>query len=568
MKRLLCSLLACCAGIGLSAAQHVIRVAPEAGDMTRKLQAAIEQARDYRGQEVVIELQNADYHLYRQSATARTYYCSNTTSETENPDPTKHIGLWFNEQKNITVEGNGARLVTHGELTSFVIDHSENIRLRNLTVTAADPTVPELTVTEVGEHHLTVRIHPQSRYEIDSEGRFAFVGDSWRLSQGIAQTYDPEQDITWRSWSPLSGLRKAIELEPGLLRFVYDSRPQARAGQVFQMRDGIRDEVCGLIQYSKDVTLEQIRFAFLGNFSVLSQMSENLTYRHLSLEPEPGSGRTNAGFADFVHMSGCKGRIVIEHCRFNGAHDDPINVHGTHLAVQQFVAPNQVLVRYMHPQTYGFQSFLPGNEIDFTDAHSLLPVASARVKEAEMKSEREILITLTKPVPDEIREKTELVVENTTYTPEVIIRDNYFGRVPTRGVLISTRRKVLIENNTFFRTQMSGILIADDARSWFESGMVRDVTIRGNQFIECSTPVIFIAPENDRNEGFVHRNIRIENNRFVLRGADAISAKSVDGLQIRNNLFTSPQSVTQEQLIHTNECNDVTIEDNIIETRH
>ena len=122
MKRLLCSLLACCAGIGLSAAQHVIRVAPEAGDMTRKLQAAIEQARDYRGQEVVIELQNADYHLYRQSATARTYYCSNTTSETENPDPTKHIGLWFNEQKNITVEGNGARLVTHGELTSFVID--------------------------------------------------------------------------------------------------------------------------------------------------------------------------------------------------------------------------------------------------------------------------------------------------------------------------------------------------------------------------------------------------------------------------------------------------------------
>ena len=274
MKRLLCSLLACCAGIGLSAAQHVIRVAPEAGDMTRKLQAAIEQARDYRGQEVVIELQNADYHLYRQSATARTYYCSNTTSETENPDPTKHIGLWFNEQKNITVEGNGARLVTHGELTSFVIDHSENIRLRNLTVTAADPTVPELTVTEVGEHHLTVRIHPQSRYEIDSEGRFAFVGDSWRLSQGIAQTYDPEQDITWRSWSPLSGLRKAIELEPGLLRFVYDSRPQARAGQVFQMRDGIRDEVCGLIQYSKDVTLEQIRFAFLGNFSVLSQMKE------------------------------------------------------------------------------------------------------------------------------------------------------------------------------------------------------------------------------------------------------------------------------------------------------
>ena len=62
--------------------------------------------------------------------------------------------------------------------------------------------------------------------------------------------------------------------------------------------------------------------------------------------------------------------------------------------------------------------------------------------------------------------------------------------------------------------QMSGIFIADDARSWFESGMVRDVTIRNNNFIECGAPVILIAPENKCNDGYVHRNITITNNLF------------------------------------------------------
>lgn len=563
MKKIL--LIIVCALFVLTAtAQNIIKVSPEKGDMTTKLQVAVEKARSYNGKAVVIELQNADYNIHRESSSQILYHISNTASEKENPNQTKHIGLWLKGLKNVTIDGKGAHLVTHGEMTSFVIDQCENIILRNFTVTAADPTVPELTVTEVGERHMTVRIHPRSRYQI-KDGKFSFVGDNWSLSDGIAQSYDPEKDITWRSWSPLNGLRKAIELEPNLLRFIYDKAPQARPGLTFQMRDGIRDQACGLIQFSKNVTLDNLHLDFLGNFGIVGQMSENITYRNMAFEPEAGSGRTCAGFADFVQMSGCKGKITIENSRFSGAHDDPINIHGTHLAVTEFLAPNQIVVKYMHHQTYGFQSFLPGNMIEFIDPHTLLSLSSAKVKKAEMKNEREITITLDKPVTSKVKETEGLVIENVTYTPEVEIRGNYFSRIPTRGILVSTRRKVIIEDNTFFRMQMSGILIADDARSWFESGMVRDVTIRNNDFIECGGPVIFIAPENDRNEGYVHRNITIANNRFRLTGTDAISAKSVDGLKITDNLFLTPKASTTEELIKTRECKDVTIEGNIIQ---
>lgn len=563
MKKTFLILVTFCAATLTLPAQNVIRLAPERGDMTNKIQTAIEKVKSYNGRPVIIELQNADYHIYRESSSHQLYHISNTTSEQENPNQTKHIGLWLKNLQNLTIDGKGARIITHGEITGFAIDQCKNIQLKNMTITAADPTVPELTVTEVGEKHMNVRIHPQSKYVIEN-GQFSFIGHHWKLSKGIAQIYNAQDDITWRSWSPLSDLQKAIELEPNLLRFIYNQPPQAKVGMVFQMRDAIRDEVCGLIQYSKDVTLENIHFAFLGNFGLVGQVSENLTYRHLTFEPEFGSGRTCAGFADFIQMSGCKGKILIENSRFSGAHDDPINIHGTHLRITEFPAPDKIVLKYMHPQTYGFQSFFQENEIEFIHPNTLLPLATAKVKKAEMKNEREIIVTLNRTIPQNLKTIPNLVVENVTYTPEVIVRNNFFSRIPSRGLLVTTRRKVLIEKNTFFRMQMSGILIANDARSWFESGMVRDITIRDNHFIECGTPVIFIAPENNRNEGYVHRNIHIDNNRFQLKGTDAIHAKSVDGLHITNNLFLTPNNAGIEKLIKIQECNDTIIKGNIV----
>ena len=447
--------LAFCTLFAISAsAQNIIYVKADSYDMTEKLQAAIDKARNNHGRTVTIELQNADYHIFRNSSTHKAYYISNTTSESENPDVTKHVGLWMKGLKNLIIDGKGAHLITHGEMTSFVIDGCENVTLKNLTIDSADPTVPELTVAETGSRHLNVLIHPQSKYKVEN-GKFSFFGDSWSLTGGIAQTYDRNADITWRSWSPLQGMTKAIELEPGLLRFNYSSEPQAKSGWVFQMRDGIRDEACGLIQYSRNITLEDMHLAFLGNFGIVGQMSDNITYRRLTFSPEEESGRTSAGFADFVQMSGCKGKILIEDSRFCGAHDDPINIHGTHLAVKEFKSPTQMVVRYMHPQTYGFQSFLTGNEIEIVDPYTLMPLTSCKVKKAVLKNPREIELTFAKTIPLEIRKKKELVVENVTYTPEVIIRNNYFSRIPTRGLLVTTRRKVTIENNTFFRMRAS-----------------------------------------------------------------------------------------------------------------
>ena len=137
------------------------------------------------------------------------------------------------------------------------------------------------------------------------------------------------------------------------------------------------------------------------------------------------------------------------------------------------------------------------------------------------------------------------------------------SRIPTRGFLITTRRRVLVEDNEFRNTHMSAILLEDDARGWYESGCVRNMTIRGNRFIGCGEPVIHINPRNTVANDSVHRNIRIENNEFVLRGATSIKARSTRGLRVTGNTIYSGREADDGLSVQTSDCADVLIEKNV-----
>ena len=43
--------------------------------------------------------------------------------------------------------------------------------------------------------------------------------------------------------------------------------------------------------------------------------------------------------------------------------NDAINCHGTYLRIVERTTSNLVLVRFMHPQTYGFPAFVPGDVV-------------------------------------------------------------------------------------------------------------------------------------------------------------------------------------------------------------
>lgn len=457
-----------------SAAEHVINVSQSGVNAANSIAQALEKAAAMNGRPVVIKLAPGVWRIPREDATSRPYYVSNTTSEHDCANPTKHIALLLRGLRNVVVDGCGSTLMLDGEMTAFVIDSCQN--------------------------------------------------------------------ITLRSWSPTDDVVDAREMEQGKLYIKYSKKPQVGVGTVLQMRDGYRREVCGLIWRSKGVTLDGVRFYYLGNFGVVGQVSEDITVRHCWFAPEEGSGRTNAGFADLIQISGCRGLIDITDSKFAGAHDDPINIHGTHLRIVRQTAANRLQLRYMHPQTYGFQSFHKGDSIEIVNPETLLPVGSYKVRSARMLSPREIEITLTRPVDSSLL-LADRVVENITWTPRVHIARCHFSRIATRGILITTRRPSIIEDNTFYAMQMSALLVADDARSWFESGPVHNLTIRRNIFNRCVSPVIWVAPENIEKAGPVHRNITIENNVFTLCDAadKPFVTNSVANLKVKDNIVIRPE---------------------------
>ncbi|WP_244935697.1 right-handed parallel beta-helix repeat-containing protein [Paenibacillus glycanilyticus] len=544
---------------------------PDSGaDAQPAMRRAIEAASRVQGP-VLLDIPRGRYDFHPDEAVRAPYYISNTASESENTDVTKTIGILLKGLKDLTLEGNGALLVFHGKMTMLAIDGCEGIRIRNLHADYEWPTVTEMTIAAVGSDYFDAEVHPDSRYAIE-EGRLVWIGEGWRFTEGPMQEYDPIRDTTWRIDNVVERASKVEELAPNRLRvFVEDGSEVSglTAGRVLQMRDGIRDQVGAFIHRSRDVSWSGVGMHFMHGLGIVGQFSENLSFKQMDFSPRAETGRTVTAFADFIHLSGCRGKVEIADSRFVGGHDDPINAHGTHLRIVGTPAPDQLVLRFMHHQTYGFDALIPGDEIEFVRHASLLAYGSGTVKTTERLSPREVLLTLEAPVPSDIR--PDDVIENVTWTPEVRIAGNYFARIPTRGVLITTRRKVVIEDNLFERMTMSGISVADDAESWYESGKVGDLTIRNNRFIECGGPdhpVIVIAPENTELDAArpVHAGIRIEGNRIETRDAAALGAKSAGLIDFISNeiVMTADADKPVRSLITLTACRGVRIAGNIL----
>lgn len=508
-------------------------------DATASVKKAIEASK--RQNQSVLNFPRGRYDFWPDSAIETNFYISNSSSEAEFPIKKQRVGLYLKGTKNLTIEGNGSVFIFHGKMITWVIDSSEQVRIQNLSVNYERPGMSEITLKAVTDSTVIASVHPDSKFDI-IDGQLEWYGEKWVTKNYHAVLVRPDKGmLLYSSWEPFLK-SKAEVISPLMVKFTGDfSHFNGQPGEILTIRDRFRDYVGAFINRSQNIALHNLHIYSMHGLGIVSQFSENLDYDSVFVEPEKGSGRVIASSADGMHFSGCKGQITINNCRFNGLHDDPINVHGTHLIISEIVSASLLKLRFMHPQTYGFEAFITGDSVAYLHPASLQIFGQGVIKTAKLISEREMLIEMETPFGNGV--KVGDAFENITWTPSVTIKNSRFEGTISRGTLITTRRKVIIENNMYYRTGMQAILIEDDASGWYESGPVADVTIRNNVFEECgfnSIPDNYIININPQNhllvpKYYVHKNILIENNVFKVYDYPILSARSTNGLSFINN---------------------------------
>lgn len=528
-------------------------------EIAKELSILLSALKTTDGEKTVV-FEKGRYYIDGENCEKHMLYITNTVGDAEfEKNETPHLGavaFFFSDLKDVVFDGCGASFLIDGKLTNIAVENCENITLKNLELVHLHPDMHELKVTKKGAFFAEYEVDRDSSFELEGE-RLFFSGKGYTTCanrNAAAQTWiglirEETPHKLSRVLNPLAHALSVKKVGERKIRVRYLSTSRFKLGDRYYIYDVRRSNAGIFINKSRRVRLENIKQRFNYSLALVAQDTEDITVKSVSFAPGEGDARKMASAADFVQLCMCRGEVSITDSFFDGAGDDLLNVHGVHFKVTE-VFEKGIVVRFMHPQTHGFNPLRVGDTIAFIDVETLLQRGTAVIEKSELLNEYEISLSL-----DSTASAVKgSVVEDISACPSLNFFENTSERIITRGLLVTTRGKVNIENNRFAGTSMSGVLLSDDAKSWYESGMCCDVKIKNNVFEYCGETPILIKPENSRHDGAVHKNISIIKNTFVDYGDTCISASSAKNIFIAENRFLSGKK------IKTKNCENVVVD--------
>lgn len=493
-------------------------------------------------------LEKGNYVFLSKYANERELYISNTIADKEySATDKKHIHKIALDLKGINdleIDFNNSTFIFDGIMTNIVIENCVNVTLKNLNIETVQPNVHKITIMQTSPFYVTFKIDESSNYK-EEDGEYFWYGTDYKLGftelknsgswtpTAKASNYN---HVKRNGSHPFFGVSTIKEVSPRVFKARYLIPKDFEVGQVFYVFPKTRKNVGILVDGSKNIKLENITQRFNYSLGLVAQNSEDITLENSDFSPREAAEVDFSCLADFFVASMCRGNVKIKNCNFSSSGDDGCNIHGIFFKVID-TQDDTIIVRYGHRRTFGFNPLRVNDTIVFIDPKTLTEHGESKILQSEMLDRYHIklkLSTRNNPVG--------AVVEDITACPDVEFCENTLNRVASRGLIVATRGRVLIENNKFLNTGKSGLLVSDDAITWFESGAVKSMMIRGNAFMNCEESAILIAPENRRFAGFVHENIYIENNLFMLNSIPALNVSSTKNILMKSNVYKGKPS--------------------------
>lgn len=510
------------------------------------------------GESLILKFKPGTYHFYPEGAAERVYYISN--HDQTNP---KRVGIALEDLKSVTLEGNGAEFVFHGQMIPVSMLRSSDCTLQDFSIDFANPHIAQVQIVKnEGEKGITFRPAPWVDYRVTKDSIFETYGKGWTLHpmSGIAFE-EKTRHIVYRTSDIACPTKGCTQVGENLIYAPRWKDSRLPEGTVVAMRSWDRPTPGIFLSHNTHTTLKNVKVHYAQGMGLLAQLCDGITMEGFGVCLK---GDTDVRYfttqADATHFSQCKGKITSVNGLYEGMMDDAINVHGTYLKVLRRVDDHTLAARYMHDQSWGFDWGFAGDSVQFIRSQTMELLDGRNCIERITASDqstaegaREFLIRFVQPLPNEIGGQEDFGIENLTWTPEVYFAHNVVRNNRARGALFSTPRQTVVEHNLFDHTSGTAILLCGDCNGWYETGACRDVVIRHNRFVNSLTSmfqftnaVISIYPEIpdlEHQVKYFHGGkpgaIRITDNEFEVFDAPVLYAKSVDGLVFERNKIST-----------------------------
>ncbi|WP_443938411.1 alpha-1,3-galactosidase-related protein [Pedobacter sp. MW01-1-1] len=583
-----------------AAVNNEIRITynPAIQDYTPQVVQAILDAKSNGIRKITFE--KGDYHFFNDKAFEKFCFISN------HDDGLRRTSFPIIGMNDFEVDGGGSNFLFHGPMIPFLIEESSNIKLNNLSINWEHTFSSELAVvaTNSKDKSIDFKISAQYPYRIENGNLIFFrkdyrhtleIGFYWdpktkavaynvvksppiRPYKGAFVTFNPNPETvlyepfiykTMENNMPLA--IQAEELSPGLVRVKGIDGDLPQVGWIYVCKghnSENRYSPAIRISDSKELNLENINVYHAGGMGLIAEKSVNVSLNKFNVVLPANSKRMVSTTADATHFVNCKGLILIENCRFENQLDDATNIHGVYTEITRKISDKSVEIKLGHFQQRGFNFASAGDSIALVDKQSLQQKRYAIVEKVEFVNNKYSIIHFKENIGESIQEGD--LLDNVSWYPEAILRNNIAINNKSRGFLISTPKKVMVENNTF-SNMMSAILIdAPKFNWWYESGNPQDLTIINNTFLEgtyggAKQGLIEI---HTQTPGLV-KNVKIIANTFKSFSPLLVNATGVDGIVFQDNTiiqsFKYPIIFKTNVLLAFPKCSNVSIKDNRIE---
>ena len=569
-------------------------------DATLPMLEMLQEAKKLKNPEIIIE--KGIYHFYPQKA-FETYCFITNHDDGLRSTPFPIIG--FN---NLSIRAENAQFIFHGLMVPFIIRDSENIHLSGFSIDWEIPLHSEMKVVDIDKDAHTFDIEVNSPYEIRND-ELIFLKEGFehnleraicwdpntmavafntvqvtpltvagkesikRFEEKLHSIYQPDPQLPPQRFQGKQLSLTAKELQPGVIRIFGHDKELPKEGWIIVAKgENSLNRLAPAIYVKRcsDIVVKNVTVHHAGGMGFVCERTENITLDHFNVALKEGSGRMLTTTADATHFNNCRGHVELKNCLFENMLDDGTNVHGTYARVADVLGKNKIGIRLGHFQQFGFDIASPGDQFGFIKEDvRFTPYLVSKVKKINKLNKRYYIIEFEKEL---LNVAVGDLIENLDWYPSLTISGCTIKNNRARGILLSTPREIIIENN-YFSNMMSSILFPSGfANVWYESGKVRNCRIRNNVFEDSGyggKNMAVISTHVDKSEeNYPLGKIVISNNTFNNFDPYIFDLERIDSLIIKNNTIEKsgnyPELNLDKKVLNENKINHLILKNNTI----